>query len=560
VVYRRTFVRSAKSWRRLLVGHACWALVGSVSPASLMAEPAPPAFERVIVPFAYENGMTGRLYFPEMTGGGGALFDYDGDGDLDLYLVQGGALGPDAGMIGGGGQRGESGRDVLLRNDGGGSGVLWNDVTAAAGLEGDGYGMAVATGDYDGDGWIDLLVGNYGMNQLWRNRGDGTFNNASRALGEAKAGWTTGAAFVDYDGDGLEDLYLVNYVEYSVAEAPACYAPSTRQDYCGPSDFKSQADRLLRNSGDGTFVDATAGSGVGAVAGSGLGVAVLDVDGDGRIELYVSNDGQPNFLWRIENGRWVDDALLSGVAVNGRGEPEAGMGIAVGDYDRDGDEDILVAHLSGETNTLYVNQGGGLFDDLSSESGLAAPSLPYTAFGASWLDLDHDGWLDLAVANGAVRIQEAEVEKGEPYPLGQRNQLFTNRRGRFEEGLDEAFTVDSAVGRGLVRGDVDNDGDEDLVVVNSEAPAALFLNTGEGAGNWLGVSLVRPEHQALTAEFEDGSRFLARASSSGSYASAADPRVILGGTARMRTLSIHLVDRVIRLISPTTQPYLRVGP
>jgi hypothetical protein len=495
-----------------------------------------------------------------MTGGGGALFDYDGDGDLDLYLVQGGALGPDSSMARDGRDIGENERDVLLRNDGDIGGVRWKDVTAAARLASDGYGMAVATGDFDGDGWIDLLVGNYGANQLWRNRGDGTFADASRALSQSRPGWTTGAAFVDYDSDGDEDLYLVNYVGYSVAEAPTCYAPSSRQDYCGPSDFESQSDRLLRNLGDSTFEDVTVSSGVGSVAGSGLGVAVLDVDGDGRLELYVSNDGQPNFLWRIENGRWIDDALLSGVAVNGRGEPEAGMGIAVGDYDRDGDEDILVTHLSGESDTLYVNSGGGLFDDLSSESGLAAPSLPYTSFGVSWIDFDHDGWLDLAVVNGAVRIQEAAAARGEAYPLAQRNQLFGNQRGRFVERLDPVFTAVQAVGRGLVRGDVDNDGDQDLVVINSAGPAELFLDAAAAAGSWLGVSLARPAHQSLVAEYEDGSTMLARASSAGSYASAADPRVVLAGSARIRALTIRLADRRIRVIDPAVDHYLRIGP
>ena len=301
--------------------------------------------------------------------------------------------------------------------------------------------MAVAVGDIDGDGWADLFTGNYGANQLWRNRGDGSFEEATAGLAEEEPSWTTSAVFCDFDGDGLDDLYIVNYVRYSTVDPPNCYATSSRRDYCGPSGFSSQPDRLLRNTGTGVFEDITAASGVGAVAGSGLGADVLDVDGDGRLELYVSNDGQPNFLWRRIDGRWVDDALLSGIAVNRRGEPEASMGIAVGDPDRDGDEDLVVAHLAGESHTLYVNQGNGLFDDRTRELGLAAASLPYTGFGIAWLDLEHDGWLDLAVVNGAVRIQESADLAADPYPLGQPNQLFANRGGDLVELPGEPFSA-----------------------------------------------------------------------------------------------------------------------
>jgi hypothetical protein len=538
-------------------------VLGPLAAADSLLEPAAGAAEPGFVHF---NGMVGQLYFPEMTGQGAGFLDYDGDGDHDLYLVQGAVFGvPEEGgqarpqWVGPGVPR-----DVLLRNDTSGGEIRWVDVTAVSGIVAEGYGMAVAVGDVDGDGWKDLLTGNYGANQLWRNRGDGTFEEATARLAEEEPRWTTSAVFGDFDGDGLEDLYIVNYVHYSMADPPDCYAASSRRDYCGPSGFASQRDRFLRNNGGG-FEDVSGASGIGAVAGSGLGVNVLDADGDGRLELYVSNDGQPNFLWHALGGRWVDDALLAGVAVNRRGEPEASMGIAVGDLDRDGDEDLVVTHLAGESHTLYVNQGDGLFDDRTREAGLAAASLPYTGFGVAWLDLEHDGWLDLAVVNGAVRIQERADLAGDPYPLGQVNQLFANRNAKFEERGGESFSAVTEVSRGLVRGDVDNDGDHDLLVTNSSGPARLFLGAPAGAmaggpsadSGWLGVSFAEGSHQSVTASYEGGERFMTRASSAGSYASAADSRALVTGRDRPLDIAIAAPAGTIRLNAPPLGRYLR---
>ena len=510
-------------------------------------------------PFTHFNGMVGELYFPEMTGQGAGFVDYDGDGDQDAYLVQGAHFAVPGGVERANPPFAEPGRphDVLLRNDGGGEGIRWIDVTQAAGIVAEGYGMAVATGDFDGDGWTDLFTGNYGPDQLWRNRGDGTFEDASARLVEPEPRWTTSAVFADFDGDGREDLYVVDYVDYSVQDPPNCYAASSRRDYCGPSGFASQPDRLLRNAGGGVFEDVSARSGVDAVAGSGLGASVVDVDGDGRLELYVSNDGQPNFLWRIEDGRWLDDALLAGVAVNRSGEPEASMGIAAGDFDRDGDEDLVTVHLDGETDTIYVNQGNGLFDDRTRERGLAAATMPFTSFGVAWIDLDRDGWLDLAVVNGAVRIQERAELADDPYPLAQRNQLFANRRGEFVELSDEPFTAGVEVSRGLVRGDLDNDGDHDLLVTNSAGPARLFLGGGRPGADWIGLSFAGRSHQGVTAAYASGERLTVRASAAGSYASAADPRALVVGPERPLALTIQEPRGTIRLSAPPLGRYLR---
>jgi enediyne biosynthesis protein E4 len=552
--------RPVSAWRRVkwVAAGLATALIGSTGPASGADAESGRAWDLTPVPldFVHFNGMSGKLYFPEMTGQGGALVDYDGDGDLDVYLVQGSLLGG-ASMAeavfpyNGGGPP----ADVLLRNDATPAGPHWRDVTSDSGLAALGYGMSVTTGDFDGDGGVDLFVGNYGADQLWRNLGDGRFADASALLPQDDA-WTTGGAFVDFDADGDEDLYIVHYVEYSVTQAPDCYAESTLRDYCGPSSFQGVPDTLLRNDGGDGWTDVSSQLGVGDVALAGLGVAVLDADGDGLLDLYVANDGQPNNLWGWRGGRWVDDALLAGVAVNVRGEPEASMGIGVADFDRDGDEDLVVTHLSGETNTLYVNEGDGLYDDLSVDRGLAAPSLPYTGFGVAWVDLDLDGWLDLVVVDGAVRIQEELAARGDPYPLSQTNLVFANERGRLVL-TPETLDGEPRVHRGLVAGDVDGDGDQDLLLTVNAGPATVFESGAARPDNWLGVSLARPRHDGVEVAYADGGGTVARAGSSGSYASARDPRVVFGGALAPASLTISGRAGRRRLLSPPRGRYLR---
>ncbi len=539
-----------------------WSLWLLAAAGALNASPAGPFFEDVTrqsgVDFVHFNGMTGEFYFPEMAGQGGAFLDYDGDGDLDLYLVQGALLGegkrmeeatfPWRGVAGAPGETTPS--DRLLRNDSQADGTAWRftDVTRDAAIRASGYGMGVATGDFDNDGWLDLYVTNYGANQLWRNRGDGTFVEVTAAAGVDDPRWSTSAAFVDYDGDGWLDLYVVNYVEFSLSRNPRCYAESSRRDYCGPSGFPAQSDRLLHNRGDGTFEDVSLPSGVGRLAGAGLGVVSSDFNGDGLLDLYVANDGQANFLWLNQgDGTFVDDALFAGVAVNRAGKPEASMGVDAGDFDGDGDDDLFMTHLMGESNTLFANLGGGLFEDRSIELGLAASSLPLTAFGTSWFDYDNDGWLDLLVLNGAVRILEERAQAGDPYPLDQPNQLYANRAGRrFEETTEragEAFSQ-AEVSRGVAFGDVDNDGDLDLLVLNNSGPARLLRNRVADGTLWLSVRIVDP----ISGRDLLGSRAILRRSKAadlhrrlhtdGGYCSARDARAFFGlGESRAAKLS-----------------------
>ncbi len=495
--------------------------------------------------FTHWNGMSGEYYFPEMTGQGAALLDYDNDGDLDVYLVQGALLGP-------GKKRADAlfpyqgswpPSDRLYRNDlkvgvSGGRRLRFTDVTAESGLAkiATGYGMGVAAGDVDNDGFTDLYVTNYGPNQLLRNQGDGTFSDVTETAGLDDPAWSTSAAFFDFDRDGWLDLFLANYVVFDVVRNPECFAPSSRRDYCGPSAFPGVADRLWRNRGDGSFEDVSVRSRVGAEKAAGLGVVAADFDGDGWLDLYVANDGEPNHLWLNQrDGTVRDEALLAGVAVNREGEPEASMGVSAADFDGDGDDDLFMTHLMSETNTLYVNDGG-LFEDRTLETGLAAGSLTFTSFGTAWLDVDNDGWLDLMIANGAVKVLEALAREGDPYPLAQPNQLLMNAGGRrFEDATaraGEAFQA-AEVSRGAAFGDLDNDGDVDVVVCNNNGPARLLRNQVGQHAPWLGLRLVgKGGRDMLGARAEvkrAGAAPLWRTvRTDGSYCSASDPRVVFG--------------------------------
>ncbi len=513
--------------------------------------------------FVHFNGMSGQYFFVEMTGQGGALFDYDNDGDLDLYLVQGSMLGPgktlDDALFP---PRDRPPRDRLYRNDlqidpDGSRSLRFVDVTEASGIRLEGYGMGVAAADYDNDGWVDLYVTHYGGNRLLRNLGDGRFADVTEASGTGDDAWGTSASFVDFDRDGRLDLYLANYVDYSVAENKVCYGKSSRRDYCGPSGFLPVHDRLFRNLGEGRFAEVSDRLLKGYRPGPGLGVLGADLNGDAWPDLYVANDGAANQFWLNQEGRgFVDDALFSGTAVNREGKAEASMGLDAGDFDNDGDLDLFITHLMGETNTLYVNNGQGLFEDRTVQYGLAAGSFPYTAFGTAWLDYDNDGWLDLLVLNGAVQVVEALARAGDRYPLDQPDQLFRNQQGKGFREVD--YATDSplrrpAVSRGAAFGDIDNDGDTDLVAFDNNGPVRLLLNQIGQDRPWLGLRLLDAEGRfdRLGTRVEllrnDGPNLWRRSSSDGSYCAANDPRVLIGlpEPAAQASVRIHWPDGAV---------------
>jgi hypothetical protein len=526
---------------RLRVLLPLWALsitvLGAAMGAAGQDSPRPGAAQLFVevtgrsgLDFSHDNGLTGDRLLPEITGAGGALFDYDNDGDLDLYAVQGAALGPGAGASS------PPVTDRLFRNDLGPAFPLFTDTTETSGIRAEGYGMGAATGDIDNDGWVDLYVTNLGPNQMFRNNGDGTFSDVTASSGAHDARWSASATFFDYDLDGWLDLFVTNYVDFSTELTRECFSRGSAADYCNPQAYDAVSDRLFRNNGDGTFSDVSLASGIGQVEGRGLGVAALDANGDGWLDLYVANDGGPNHLWINDEGvRFRDEGLLAGVAVNRTGEAEGGMGIGTGDVDADGDQDLFVTNLDNESNTLYINLGDGLFEDRTIDAGLLGPSFGLTGFGTGFLDYDHDGRLDLAIVNGAVRMLEDLVRQGDPYPLKQRNQLFHNAgNGRFVEVTDEAGTAFEPVGvsRGLALGDLDNDGATDLVIFNNRGRARVLLNSVETRNHWLGLRLVDNGRDALHASVElvapNGGTRWQRAHTDGSYCVANDPRVLFG--------------------------------
>jgi hypothetical protein len=470
-------------------------------------------------------------------GSGAALFDYDGDGDLDAYLVQAGRLGP-AGAPG----RGEEPRDGpdadrLFRNDlSSAGGLRFTDVTAGSGIATRGYGQGVAAGDYDGDGRPDLHVTSYGPNQLLRNQGDGTFRDVTARAGAGDRSWSTSSAFVDVDRDGWLDLYVARYVDYTLATERPCHTPGGRRDYCGPLSYHPLPHRLLRNRGDGTFEDVSEASRIRTEVGNGLGVVAADFDGDGWQDIYVANDLTGNFLWMNQrDGTFRNRALEAGAALSADGSAEASMGVDAGDFDEDGDLDLFFANLAGQKNTLYVNDGRAGFNDESLRSGLGRLSQPFTGFGAGFLDVDNDGRLDVLVVNGAILAIEEQIRAGEALPYRQPAQVFQNLGGgSFREASGEAGEAlrAPAVARAAAFGDVDNDGDVDVLVTQIDGPARLLLNQVGARRHWLGVRLVTGGRDALGARAvlkrRDGPALWRHVRGDGSYLSANDPRILFG--------------------------------
>ena len=471
------------------------------------------------IDFRHESGRTGALRLPEIIGAGAAIFDFDGDGRMDVYLVQGGPL-P------GKGTEAAAPTDRLYRNVGRLGELRFEEVTAQASLEPGDYGMGVATGDIDNDGDTDLFRTALGRNRLLVNEG-GRFLDATDAAGIVADEWSISASFADIDGDGLLDLYVANYLAYDMA-APACEADG-RPRYCPPSHYVAVPDRLYRNLGGGRFEDASIASGIatpGALAHAAMGVAAADFDRDGRADFFVANDGSANAMWMNCGGSFEDIAFAAGVAVNADGDAEAGMGVAVADVDADGDSDAFLTHDVTESNTLYVNEGLAEpgFLDQSVGSGVAAGSLPFTGFGTGAFDFDNDGDLDLFVANGPI----ADFRPGALAPKSLHNVLLVNTGdGRFQRA---SRIADEDTSRGAAFGDLDNDGDIDVVVANNHGPARLYRNDGP-TGSWLGIAVrgLHGQRNAIGAQvWRRTSRQLRHIHTDGSYASANDPRIVFG--------------------------------
>lgn len=479
--------------------------------------------------FVHDSGKNGSLWTLEITGAGVALLDFDGDGKLDIWLVQGGPIDQRSGPLPG---------DRLFRNVSSSTGgqLRFEDITLTAGVEAVEYGMGIATGDIDNDGDTDVFLANYGVNQLFENLGDGRFKDITAESGITGARWSIAASFADIDGDGLLDLYVGNYLDFKVAGYESCRRWSSRPTYCAPSNFEPVSDRLYRNLGGGRFSDISEAAGIAGAYGPAMAVIADDFDSDGRTDFYVANDGVDNLLWLNTGGnRFIDEGLLAGAAVNADGIAQASMGLAAADFDHDDDPDLFVTHDVKESNTLYRNGGGDngpWFEDQSRRARIAAASLPYSAFGAGWLDVENDGDLDLFIVNGAVAVIEAQVVAGIDPPLKQANQLLLNDGHGVYHSVDggPAFEL-TDVSRGAAFADLDNDGDIDVVVTNNHGSVRLYRNDTP-AHNWLGLDLVGKKsspHAIGTLVWRETARpERKRVRTDGSYASAHDPRLLFG--------------------------------
>ncbi len=491
--------------------------------------------------FVHERGATPQHHFPETMGSGVAWLDYDNDGWMDLYVVQGGPFPADGSP---------SAQDRLFRNLGNGR---FEDVTARAGLKDAAYGMGAVAADYDNDGWTDIYVTNFGSNFLYHNNRDGTFSNVTEKAGVAGSGWSTSAAFADFDGDGWLDLFVLRYVDYSVQKNYFCGDQATgRRDYCHPSMYPPVPNLLLRGNGDGTFTDVTDSSGVGDALGKGLGIVVTDVDGDGRPDVYIANDTTMNFLFRNLGGmKFEDISLVSGASLNSAGRAFAGMGVSSADLHGDGRFDLMVANFEAEPNSLFRNLGSGVFEDVSAVSGFGPPAFNVSGFGLNPLDASNAGRVDVFIANGHV----LEVPRMQGVTYAERPFLFWNDgKGKFtERGCGAPFRR-ALVGRGSATADYDNDGDIDIAVSNSGGPLELLRNDG-AHGNWIGLVLKgrKSNRQGIGARVTletEVSRQVREVHAGDSYLSSGDPRVHFGlGKARqIRRLEIRWPSGVVQTV------------
>ncbi len=472
--------------------------------------------------FHHVSGFAGRPLLPEITGGGAALADFDGDGDLDAYFVQSGSLYQDPSAVG------ADARNRLFLNEGDGR---FAEAPDARGADDAGYGMGVAVGDYDNDGDVDLYVTNVGPNALYRNDGTGRFEDVSAEAGIEDPAWSTSATFHDFDLDGDLDLFHTNYIHWSIEAEMNCYSGSVIT-YCPPENYNAPArDRLYRNNGDGTFTDVTAVSGIGGKFGNGFGVVGADFNRDGLTDIFIANDQMVDQLWLNLGGlRFEEAGALWGCAVDEHGLAKAGMGVAAADVDRDGDTDVMVTNITGQTDSFFRNEGT-FFTDVTGELGLGQTGR-YTRWGVALADFDNDGLLDLYEANGMVGTEA--LTKG--LDFDEPNRLFRGTAiGRFEDveppgGVSPSLQHTS---RGLAVGDVDGDGGLDLLIVNRDGPAYLLMNTVSGRGNWLRFRAVlgdpeRDAYGATVSALVGGVRVYADVQPEGSYLASSEAVVHFG--------------------------------
>jgi hypothetical protein len=482
--------------------------------------------DRAHLHFVHDAGPARQYFMPQIMGSGAALFDYDGDGRLDIYLIQNG--GPNGA------------RNQLFHQEPDGT---FKDVSAGSGLDVAGYGMGVAIGDVNNDGRPDVLLTEYGRIRLFLNNRDGTFTDITKESGLEDSLWAASASFVDYDRDGWLDLVVVSYVDYDPARV--CHLASGERDFCGPNVFKGTVTKLFHHRGMAAgetiprFEDVTQKSGLAAKPGPGLGVLCADFNGDGWPDIFIANDGKANHLWiNQHDGTFTEEAGARNVAYNGVGMELGNMGVAIGDVDGDGLFDLFVTHLTEETHTFWQQGPRGLFQDRTVAVRLANPAWRGTGFGTVLADFNHDGYLDLAIVNGRVSPGTGYALEGIDsfwHQYAERNQVFANdASGRFiERSRTDPFGQPPGIWRGLAVGDVDGDGALDLLVTPVVGSARLYRNVAQKQGHWLLVRAVDPAHRrdAYGAEITveaGGRRWIGWINPGSSYLCSNDPRAHFG--------------------------------
>lgn len=485
------------------------------------------------IAFTHANSATSNKYLIETMGGGVALLDYDNDGRLDVFFTNGAAL-QDPMPAGAKPDKSDPkfwNRLYRQREDG-----TFVDVSEKAGVTGmpqNQYGMGVAAGDYDNDGYPDLYVTNYGRNTLYHNDGNGTFTDVTEAAGVPGGGWSASAGFFDADNDGRLDLFVTRYVEWSFEKNGYCgeKKPGYRA-YCHPDNYEPIANILYRNNGDGTFTDVSAKAGLAQAKGKGLGVAFADYDHDGLTDVYVANDSFQSFLFQNTGGAFTEVGLLAGVGFTEDGKTFAGMGVDFADYDNDGHPDLVVTDLSNERYRLFRHNADGSFRDLTNLSGVGGATLPFSGWSTRFLDYDNDGWKDIFAAQGHVMDTIEKISPNLSYlqpPL-----LLRNEEGRFVRVTPGAIFERDWAGRGAAFGDLDNDGDTDIVVSNVGQPAFVLRNDGGNASGWLRLDAVgrRSNRDGIGARVKvvpaSGPTQHFTINTAAGYLSASDKRLLVG--------------------------------